>query len=191
MPSGSRRRLDPPSRRLDLIETAERLLRDRGAAVRVEDVVREAVAAKGTFFRYFPTWYDLLEVLRERSFQAFDARLPPPAKSGGEVDWSAAIGEAATRFVDFTVELGGLHDVLFHSDFTLARPAPVHQDAAVRLGVMIRAGQQARAFADLDPEPTARLLFAVIHETADQVRSGGERSRAVAAMVVLLRRALT
>ena len=45
-------------------------------------------------------------------------------------------------------------------------------------------------FAPVDPEPTARLLFAAIHETADQVRAGAERTRAVAAMSVLLHRAL-
>ena len=59
-----RRRLSPEARKLEIIEAAERLLQARGEHVRVEDVVREAGVAKGTFFLYFPTWDDLLEAIR-------------------------------------------------------------------------------------------------------------------------------
>ena len=63
-----RRRLKPEARKLEIVEAAERLLQAGGGArVRVEDVVREAGVAKGTFFLYFPTLDDLLETTQPAS----------------------------------------------------------------------------------------------------------------------------
>jgi AcrR family transcriptional regulator len=56
MGSIARRRLNLEVRRQQIIEAAERLLKQNGPDVRVEDVEREAAAAKGTFYLYFPTW---------------------------------------------------------------------------------------------------------------------------------------
>lgn len=183
-----RRRLEPEARRQELIEAAERLLRQRGPGVRVEDVVREAGAAKGTFYLYFPTWDDLLDAVRERLIAAFDAAYPLPTEVAGPVDWPAVIDWLAGAFVDHTAGLGGIHDAVFHSDFAQRRP---HGDEAlIRLAAIIRAGQEAEAFAPVDPEPTARLLFAVIHEAADAVGAGDDRDRTLAALRRILRRTL-
>ena len=75
-----RRRLQPDERREELLKAAESLLR-RGGTVRVEDVVAEARAAKGTFYVYFATWDDLLMAVRARIFAAFQA-------AGGDVQTS-------------------------------------------------------------------------------------------------------
>src|SRR5437879_12308364 len=84
-----RRRLQPEARKLEIIEAAERLLQAHGSRVRVEDVVREAGVAKGTFFLYFPSWDDLLETVRDRLVAAFDTAYPLPAEVAGPVDWLA------------------------------------------------------------------------------------------------------
>ena len=90
----------------------------------------------------------------------------------------------------FTLGQARLHDVLFHSDFARRRPLPPQQSATTRLAAVIRAGQEAGDFVGLDPEPTARLLFAVLHETADAVAEGEDCERSLAALQVILRRAL-
>jgi AcrR family transcriptional regulator len=183
-----RRRLQPEARKLEIVEAAERLLHAHGSRVRVEDVVREAGVAKGTFFLYFPTWDDLLEVVRQRLVSQFDAAYPLPTEVGGPVDWPRLVESQAGAFIDFTISRRGVGEAVFHSDFAERRPLADH--AIVRLSAVIRAGQEASAFGPVDPEPTARLLFAAIHEAADAVAGGADRAAILAALRSLLRRTL-
>jgi AcrR family transcriptional regulator len=189
-PARIRRRLDPEIRRQELVEAAERLLQRHGPDVRVEDVVREAGAAKGTFYVYFPTWEDLLETLRDRSIKAFDAAFPVPAGTGADLDWLRLVERLAVAFVDGVMAMGGLHTVLFHTDFAQRRPLPDADTPIGRLIAIVRAGGEAGAFADVDATLVGRLLFAVIHETADAVVAGADRRRALAAMRRVLRKTL-
>lgn len=191
MAATKRRRLKPEARRLEIIEAAERLLRAAGPAVRVDDVVHEANAAKGTFYLYFPAWDDLLEALRARIFEAFDAAHPEPGAVGAGADWQTELEDYAEAFVDAAIAMGGIHDVIFHSDFAQRRPASGGVDTIRRLELLIRAGQAAGAFAVFETAPVARLLFAVMHETLDTIVAGRDRQQALAAMRFVLRRILT
>jgi AcrR family transcriptional regulator len=183
-----RRRLPPEARKLEIVEAAERLLQAHGARVRVEDVVREAGVAKGTFFLYFPTWDDLLETIRGRLVSEFDTAYPLPSEVAGPVDWPSLVETQASAFIDFTLSRRGLGEALFHTDFAERRP--LADNAILRITAVIRAGQEAQAFGAVDPEPTARLLFAAIHEAADAVAAGGDRTAILAALRNLLRRTL-
>lgn len=189
-PAGERvrRRLQPEARKREIVEAAERLLQADGARVRVEDVVRAAGVAKGTFFLYFPTWDDLLEAVRERLVSEFDTTHPLPTEIDGPVDWPGLVAQQACAFIDFTLSRRGIGEAVFHSDFAERRP--LADNAILRLSAVIRAGQEAEAFGPVDPEPTARLLFAAIHEAADAVAAGGDRAAIKAALQELLRRAL-
>ncbi|MDZ4054628.1 MAG: helix-turn-helix domain-containing protein [Phenylobacterium sp.] len=186
-----RRRLDPADRRRELLEAAERLLRRRADGVRVEDVVAEAGAAKGTFYLYFPTWDDLLEALRDELFARFEALAPEPVELDGPVDWPATLRRIAAAYISFNLEMEGLHDALFHSDFARNRPVPVHRGGPARLAAMISAGQEAGVFAPVPAGLTARMLFAAMHEAADAVREGADRLAVTLALDDLLHRALT
>lgn len=183
-----RRRLQPEARKREIVEAAERLLQAHGSRVRVEDVVREAGVAKGTFFLYFPTWDDLLETVRQRLVSEFDAAYPLPTEALGPVDWPSLVARQAGAFIDFTLSRRGIGEAVFHSDFAERRPLADH--AIVRLSAVIRAGQEALAFGPVDPEPTARLMFAAIHEAADAVAGGADRAAILAALQSLLRRTL-
>ena len=182
-----RRRLQPEARKLEIVEAAERLMQVQGADVRVEDVVREAGVAKGTFFLYFPTWDDLLATIRDRLVAEFDTLHPMPSPEG-LVDWPRLLETQAVAFIDFTLARRGFGAAIFHSDFAERRPFA--DNAVVRVSAVIRAGQAARAFGRVDPEPTARLLFAVIHEASDAIAGGADREAMLAALRDLLRRAL-
>lgn len=183
-----RRRLSPDVRRAEIIEAAERLIEARGAEVRVEDVVREAGVAKGTFFLYFPTWDDLLETIRGRLVSAFDTAHPLPTEVEGPIDWPALVEAQAAAFVDFTLSRHVVGEVLFHSEFAERRP--LADNGVRRISAVIRAGQEAGAFGSVDPDRTARLLFAAIHEAADTVAGGDDRAATLAALNHLLRRTL-
>lgn len=183
-----RRRLSPEARRREIVEAAERLLNADGARVRVEDVVREAGVAKGTFFLYFPTWDDLLEAVRDRMVAAFDAAYPLPTEIGGPIDWPALVDAQAAAFIDFSLSRRGAGEAVFHSDFAGRRP--LADNGVKRIAAVVRAGQEAGAFGPADPEPTARLMFAAIHEAADAVAGGADRAAMLAALGTLLRRTL-
>jgi AcrR family transcriptional regulator len=182
-----RRRLEPDARREEILKAAERLLRRSAASeVRVEDIVREAGAAKGTFYLYFPSFEALLSALRERVFAEFDARYPLPADPGRVTDWLELVDALATGFVDYTLGLGGLHRALFHGSVA---PSPSLR-ASARIVRLIEFGIAARAFAKLDPEPTARLVFAMLHEAVDTIEAGEDRALVLCALRTLLRRSL-
>lgn len=184
----ARRRLHPEARKREIVEAAERLLRAHGAAVRVEDVVREAGVAKGTFFLYFPTWDDLLETVRQRLVAEFDAAHPLPTEVVGPVDWPAVVAGQARAFIVFASTRQGIGQALFHSDFDDRRG--LADNAVVRLSAVIRAGQEAGSFGPVDPDPTALLIFAAIDEAARAVAAGDDREAILAAVETLLRRAL-
>ncbi|MDB5470607.1 MAG: hypothetical protein JWR84_2167 [Caulobacter sp.] len=188
MDKPQRRRLQPEARKLEIVEAAERLLRVDGAQVRVEDVVREAGVAKGTFFLYFPTWDDLLESIRDRLVSEFSTNYPLPTEVDGPVNWPALVEWLACAFIDFTLSRRGLGEAIFHSDFAERRP--LADNGATQLAAIIRAGQEAAAFGAVDPDPTARLLFAATHEAADAIADGADREAVLAALRSLLRRAL-
>jgi AcrR family transcriptional regulator len=190
MGAKSRRRLDPQARRAEILDAAERLLRMRGEAVRVEDVVREAGAAKGTFYLYFPAWEDLLEALRARLVTRFHAGFSIPSEADGPLDWPGLMGRLIEAFVDFHHGMERLHEVIFHGDFARNRPLPAEDSPAAYLAAAIRAGQEAGAFGEVDPEPTARLVFAAMHEASDAIAAGAHRARELSALRTLMARAL-
>jgi AcrR family transcriptional regulator len=183
-----RRRLSPEARKLEIVEAAERLLQAHGAGVRVEDVVREAGVAKGTFFLYFPSWDDLLETVRDRLVAEFDAAYPLPTEVSGPVDWPAVVDAQAAAFIDFAAARQGIGQALFHSDFAERRPLALNGIA--RLAAVIRAGQEAQAFGAVDPEPTARLMFAAIDEAGRALAGGDDREAVLGALKTLIRRTL-
>src|SRR3990167_7222655 len=130
-----RRRLQPEARKLEIIEAAERLLAAEGARVRVEDVVREAGIAKGTFFLYFPTFDDLLETVRQRLVAEFDRTHPLPTEAEGPIDWPGLVESPAAAFIDWTLSRQGFGETVFHSDF--AERPPLAANAILRLSASI------------------------------------------------------
>ena len=185
-----RRRLSPQARRRELIEAAERVLRVKGPAGRVEDVTREALAAKGTFYAYFNTWEDMLLDLRARTLGAYDARFAAPHTLSDAAEWWQFLDRVMIGFVDFTVELGGIHEVIFHGPFAEQYPLSPNQNAPTALAKLLSVGVQLRACARLDPQPIARLLFSMAHCAADAICAGGDREQYVAALRTVLQRTL-
>jgi len=131
-----------------------------------------------------------LEIIEaaERLLTEYDRTHPLPTEAEGPVDWPGLVESQAAAFIDWTLSRQGFGEAIFHSDFAERRP--LADNAILRLSAVIRAGQEAQAFGPVDPEPTARLLFAVIHEAADAVAGGADRTVIVAALTSLLRRTL-
>nr|QQZ49650.1 TetR/AcrR family transcriptional regulator [Phenylobacterium glaciei] len=182
-----RRRLSPADRREELLDAAEAVIRRLGDTARVEDIVREAGAGRGTFYVYFETWEALLHALRERVFAQLDQRFSAWANSAR--DWRDLVSGLPELFVDMTLGMEGLHQALLHGPVG-PPPRRTRHDVIHRLADLITQGVTAGAFAVVDPKMTAVLVFAVLHETADQVERGASRKATLAAAQDLLIRAL-
>jgi AcrR family transcriptional regulator len=176
-PAG-RRRLTPESRRLEILDAAVRVLRVRGPAdCRVEDITTEAGTAKGNFYRYFPTWDDLLLAVRDHVLDSYREDLARRYRDAGAMDWWIAADEEIDRFIDFQLGLGGLHQAIFHGPAAQAQPTDEHRSAVSMVGWLLTAGISAGAFARVDVEVVAPLVFDVLHGAADAIASGMDDQR--------------
>lgn len=186
-----RRRLPPESRRREVLEAAERVLRVRGpGGCRVEDITAEAGTAKGNFYRYFPTWDDLLVAVRDHVLDRYREDLARRYSDAGPIDWWAATDEEIDRFLDFQLSLGGLHQAIFHGPAAQARPAKEPRPAVSMLAWFLSAGISAGAFAPVDVEAIAPLLFDVLHGAADAIASGMREQRVRSATRHIVHRTL-
>lgn len=182
-----RRRLNPDARRSELLDAALCVLGKRNPTeVCVEDVTRAAGAAKGTFYRYFPSWNDLLLALREHLLSAYASDFRGRFAGLSPSNWWAGVESECVRFVDFVVGLGSLHYTIFHGPIA-DHPIDAEHSATTLITEMLKAGIAAGACRLVDVDVASVLLFAVLHATADGIARFGDRERRVEAMLGLLR----
>jgi AcrR family transcriptional regulator len=175
----TRRRLSPESRRQELLDAAIRVLREQGPdSCRVEDVTCEAGTAKGNFYRYFPTWDDLLAAVRSHLLDSYREELTERYQDLSVVDWWEVVDAEIDHFVTFQLGLGGLHEAAFHGPAG-QRPSEQRDSAASILAELLAAGIADGSFFPVDIETTATLLFDLLHAAADAVARGMDREAVV------------
>jgi AcrR family transcriptional regulator len=186
-----RRRLNPDQRRRELLEAAVRVLRQRGPAhCRVEDITAEAGTAKGNFYRYFPTWDDLLIAVRDYLMENYAQGVRQRVSADNGIDWWTVLEEETDRFLDFQLELGGLHDAVFHGPASRTQPIDATWSGATLAAALLTGGTTDGTFADIDIGPTARLFFYVLHGAADDIRAGADHDETRSAVLTVFRRTL-
>jgi AcrR family transcriptional regulator len=187
----ARRRLDRAARRAELLDAAIGVLRSRGPeGCRVEDITTAAGTAKGNFYRYFPAWEDLLAAVRDHLLDHYRADLTQRYADRPPANWWAALDEEVQRFIDFQLGLGGLHQAIFHGPAAMTRPIQPHRSAASTVALFLAAGIAAGAFAPVDVDATAPLLFDLLHGAADAIGSGTDPDRVIAATLHIVHRTL-
>jgi AcrR family transcriptional regulator len=187
-----RRRLNPELRRRELLDAAVRELRERGPVdCRVEDITTAAGTAKGNFYRYFPTWDDLLVAVRDHLVDRYADEVEQRFAGRTNVDWWRVLEEEVERFVDFQLGLGLLHDAVFHGPVSGARPIANGRSAPTVIAGFLAQGIAAGAFADVDVDLVAVLTFHMLHGAADEVRAGADRDAMHNAVLHMLERTLT
>jgi AcrR family transcriptional regulator len=187
----TRRRLHPDARRAELIESAIRVLRELGPEVcRVEDITDAAGTAKGNFYRYFPGWDDLLVAVRDHILDSYRAELAQRCAGISATNWWTVLDAEIERFVDFQLDLKGLHQVIFHGPASAARPSETHRSAASTVALFLAAGVAEGACTPLDVEATAPILFDLLHGAADRIAAGMDRERVLGAIRHIVHRTL-
>ena len=135
-----RRRLNPDARRSELLDAALCVLGKRNPTeVCVEDVTRAAGAAKGTFYRYFPSWEDLLLALREHLLSTYASDFRARFAGLSPSNWWAELESECVWFVDFVVGLGSLHYTIFHGPIA-DHPIDAEHSATTLITEMLKAG---------------------------------------------------
>ncbi|KIX12501.1 TetR/AcrR family transcriptional regulator [Dethiosulfatarculus sandiegensis] len=183
----ARRRLPPDERKFELLEAALRVLRELGPRnARVQDVTKAAGAAKGTFYLYFPSWDDLLYEVRAHILTKYlvemQVRFPVNLQSG----WWEAFEKECVLFIDFVVGLGELHKAVFHGPIA-DRPLDESISGLKAVSRMLSPGIESGACRPVEIEVAAKLVFSVLHTTADSILETGERRRHLETMFDLLR----
>ncbi len=145
---GTRRRLKPAMRRAELLAAAIRVLQDRDPdTVRVDEVTQAAGTAKGNFYRYFPSWNELLLAVREHFLAQYAGQVRQRLAAVEErADAWAALEMECIRFVDLLIDLGTLHKVLFHGPIA-DHPIDSPDSAETLVAEAIRAAMHRGAFA--------------------------------------------
>jgi AcrR family transcriptional regulator len=188
--SGRRRRLSPDERRRELLDAAVDVLARLGDECRVEDITTAARTAKGNFYRYFATFDDLLIAVRDHLLDTHRRQVEQRLATRTTVDWWTVLEDELDAFLDFQVGSGRLHDAVFHSPATAALPIDEHRSADTLIAELLRAGIADGAFAEVDVEPTAVLLFHILHGAGDDIAAGRDRDRARAAALHMIRATL-
>lgn len=182
-----RRRLRPDMRRIELLEAALSVLRKQGPMnARVEDVTAAAGAAKGTFYLYFSSWDDLLVEVRAHLLSKYVSEMQKRFKLEALHDWWVAFEKECVHFVDFVEELGDLHKAIFHGPIA-DRPLDAAISAETIIAGMLRIGIESGVCRPVEIDAAARLLFSVLHTTADSIVQTGDRERYLNSMFDLLR----
>lgn len=182
----ARRRLDPEARRSELLNAAIAVLRGMGPQeARVEDVTRAAGAAKGTFYLYFPSWDDLLVAVRDHLISTYAAEVHQRLAADTGMSWMTIENECV-RFVDFIVDLGDLHEAIFHGP-SAKQPIGKERSADGLIAEMLMAGIISGASRPVAADLAASLLFSVLHTTADSIARNGEREAKIETLLQLLR----
>lgn len=132
--------------------------------------------------------FAFLRAARARQIAKYQMLAADALPKSDDADWPSVLPGLAAELVDSNLAMGSLHELLFHSAFSRACPLPEHTPRAAPIARILRRGQQAGAYAEVDPDPTADLIFAAIHQTADAIAAGGDRERLLDALRVLIRR---
>ena len=160
------------------------------ADCRVEDITAEAATAKGNFYRYFPTWDDLLLAVREQVLDRYREEVRARYAGRSDVDWRAALDDETDRFLTFQLGLAGLHEAAFHGPASRGLPVAGSRSAASLIAWFLTAGIAGGTFAAIDVDATARLIFHLLHGAADEIATGSDRQQIQQAVLLIIHRAL-
>ena len=178
--STRRPRSDGERNRARLIAAAKRAFAEKGAAVGLEHIARQADVSIATLYRHFPTRDELISAVYQ---QEVTALIEEADQLMTEREPVAALREWLMSFVEF---LDAKHDMAAAMDTLIGGPEPIYSKTPQRLDVPVKAlvarGVATGAFRDdIEPHDLLRALSGVAH-----VRPSKNWKRQAVRMVDLL-----
>jgi AcrR family transcriptional regulator len=165
------------------MDAAQALFLDKGFdAASVDEIVRAADVAKGTFYFYFKTKHDVLEALRARFIEEFCGRLEAAVESRKPDDWIGRLDAWVEAGVNGYIDEFELHDLVFH-EFRPSHRRIKHDNPVIsHLTKLIAGGADAGLWAVENHRLTAVMLFSALHGAVDDeivARTNGSRKRLI------------
>ena len=178
--STRRPRSDGERNRARLIAAAKRAFAEKGAAVGLEHIARDADVSIATLYRHFPTRDELISAVYQQEVAAL---IEEADQLMTEQEPVAALREWLMSFVEF---LDAKHYMAAAMDTLIGGPEPIYSKTPQRLDVPIKAlvarGVATGAFRDdIEPHDLLRALSGVAH-----VRPSKNWKRQAVRMVDLL-----
>ena len=159
-------------RRDELMAAAEALFLEKGfAATSVDEIVRLADVAKGTFYLHFRSKDDILLALRERFIDAFCEGLERQLDLLPADDWQGRLVAWAETGIAGYLDNYKLHDMVFYDFHPPMRRMKQENPAIVRLDALLTRGHAAGAWKIANTRLTAVLLFNALHGAVDEIIS--------------------
>lgn len=181
-------------RREELMDAAQALFLAKGFdAASVDEIVKAADVAKGTFYFHFKTKEDVLQALRRRFVESFHARLIDAVDAKAPDDWVGRLDAWIGAGVNGYLDEFALHDLVFHEFRPSNRRRDRDNPIVAHLTSLIASGKKAGAWNVRDARLTAVMLSNALHAAVDDeivapVKSS--RARLVADVRAFCRRAL-
>lgn len=157
-------------RREELMDAAQALFLEKGfAATSVDEIVKRADVAKGTFYLQFKTKEDVLVALRERFVATFCERLTkamdgPPAQA-----WNDRLDAWIETVIHGYLDHVALHDLVFHEHVS-AHLRIGHDDPVIApLAALLAMGARHGVWTVKDANLSALMLFHAVHGAVDSV----------------------
>ncbi|MDQ8730217.1 TetR/AcrR family transcriptional regulator [Bradyrhizobium sp. LHD-71] len=155
-------------RREELIDAAQALFLSKGFdATSVDEIVRAADVAKGTFYFYFKTKDEVLQALRTRFIEGFCSRVEAAVERCAADDWTGRLDAWIEAGVNGYLDEFKLHDLVFHEFHPSNRRMKHDNPVIVHLRALIEGGARARAWSVKHPHLTAVMLFNALHGAVD------------------------
>lgn len=159
----------PETRRNDIMNAAQRLFVEQGAAATtVDQITAAAEVAKGTFYLYFSSKDELLAALGERFGEALLEGIRKATRRI-ESDWPGKLAAWAKAYATGYLASVQVHDAVFSGTWSRPRGGQLDNCVVDDLERLLDEGKQALAWSIDDTRMTAVFLFGGIHSIVDDL----------------------
>jgi AcrR family transcriptional regulator len=156
-------------RRAELMDAAQALLLEKGFALTsVDEIVRAADVAKGTFYLHFRTKDEVLLALRERYVAIFSGRLQTALSVPGTDNPGERLDAWIAAAVDGYLDQVALHDLVFHEFRPSSRRLQHDNPVISQLSTFLLDGARQGAWMVEDARLAAVMMFHCVHGAVDE-----------------------
>lgn len=155
-------------RREELMDAAQALFLAKGFdAASVDQIVKAADVAKGTFYFHFKTKEAVLQALRTRFIESFHICLEDAINAKAPDEWVGRLDAWIGAGVNGYLDQFELHDLVFHEFRPSNRRRERDNPIVAHLASLIVSGKKAGAWKVRDARLTAVMLSNAIHGAVD------------------------
>jgi AcrR family transcriptional regulator len=152
------------------MDAAEALFLEKGfASASVDEIVKAADVAKGTFYLHFKSKDEVLTALQTRFIETFCDKVQEAMDSRPPEDWHGRLDAWIEATIKGYVDRVALHDIVFHENRAVHRHMRHDNPVIGQLSALLEQGTASRAWSVDEPALTAVMFFHALHGAIDDV----------------------